>query len=74
MSENTDAEELDYQLRLGKVINKQPKLFQRWTEIKEQFSVLGIWDSPLESFFGIEDVFKMINEAFDDSDFQPAIS
>jgi hypothetical protein len=65
MTENTDAEELEFQLKLGKIINKQPKLFQKWSELKDKFSVLGLYDSPFkETFFGVEDALAMINKEF----------
>ncbi len=76
MSENTDDGEWLRAIQLVNVINKQPKVFAKWSVLKDQFSVLGLYDSPFkETTFTIEDAMKMINEADlnDDNEREPAL-
>ena len=74
MSANTDDDELQRALILTRVIDRQPKLFQKWSELKDRFMILGLYDSPFkETTFTVEDALRMINEAFDDDQREPAI-
>lgn len=73
MTGNTDDEEYQRSMTLMRVIEKQPKLFQKWCEIKDKFSTLGLYDSPFkESTFTIHDALALINKEFEDDDRQPA--
>lgn len=73
MNENTDAEELQRSLLLMRVIEKQPRLFAKWNEIKERFDPPGAYDGrPNDPPFYIADALARINEAFDNDDRQPA--
>lgn len=59
---------------LLRVIEKQPKVFAKWVALKDQFEILGWADGQpaKEPPVYISDVLRMINEAFDNDDRQPA--
>jgi hypothetical protein len=58
-------EDDDYRrsILLMKVIDKQPKLFQKWCDLKDKFVSLGLYDSPFtESRYSIVDALYTINK------------
>lgn len=75
MRESTGDDEYEQAMVLMRVIEKQPKLFAKWTGLKEKFRILGWADGApaKEPTFFIEDALRMINEAFDNDGRQPAL-
>jgi hypothetical protein len=75
MTESTDDGELERSMILMRVINKNPRLFSKWVDLKEKFAVLDWADAraSTEPPFFIADALKMINEAFDNDDRQLAV-
>ncbi len=75
MTGSTDDGALDRAMILMRGINKQPKVFSKWVDLKEKFEVLGWSDGApaKEPLVFITDVLRMINEAFDNEDRQPAL-
>lgn len=67
MTENIEDGELERSLVLMRVINKNPRLFAKWVDLKDKFDVLGWADgkAATEPPIFIPDVLRMINEAFD---------
>lgn len=65
MSVSIADDEWDQSLALARVIERYPKLFQKWVNIKEDFSILDWMDVlPKGKQYYVSDVLRDINEAF----------
>ena len=61
-----DDEFPEYHRVLLRVIDRQPKVFQKWSEIRDRFEHRGWADEASDPPYYIEDALLMINEAMHD--------
>lgn len=74
MNESTEDGELERSMILVRVVDKQPKVFQKWCDLKERFRILDWMDGKAaEPYYSIRDVMNKINEVFDNDDQEPAL-